>query len=242
MALTDVSSLEKSINPSGIIFVPGGDDFWGTGGGSWTKWTGDDSGSGGSIVEQDSQPNGGTSSFGYFLRQYELGNLSATQLFYELTKFGVELTPQQTDLITLLLDKEAKTDQYNRDISYIIDSFKATQEAGAQAGLNTSAYLMSQGASSGIGAGKTSTTGLEASNQLARDKFQAKVDMVRSMISMIGGMARAGIYGSSIYAARRSVSSLAGSASYDALRSFKQARSDVPSKSWDELLKELDNY
>lgn len=147
------------------------------------------------------------------INSYNNGEMTASELFQKIALTGIKTTPYQQDLMNHILDKEAKGEQYDREIQYIIDSINATQQAAANAGLNSSAYLMSQGAGSGVGAGKGNVDGLVASQQAARDRFNAKASAAKTLLGLIGAMGTAGIHGASIYAARNAVAKLTTEAS-----------------------------
>lgn len=152
----------------------------------------------------------GASTFSDLVDKLETGEATGSDILKEVAESGIRLTPSQQDWLTNVLSGEATQEQYDRSIQSIKDSYEATYNAALEAGVNPSAYMLSQGSQS-VSPTKRDVT-MAASNKEAQMRFERSTQMAKTMLGLIGGMASAGVYGGSVAAAKTAVAKLTSEA------------------------------
>lgn len=146
------------------------------------------------------------------------GALTPDDVMSLTSRTNMSFTPEFEKQLNNMVSKQNALDEYNREIAARDSSVLSTVSQLKQLGMSSS-YLSSIG---GASAGINSSAALTDMSNIGKAKkmadFNRKTSMAKTMLGILGGMASAGIYGSSMLAGKKAVAELTTSASKEAAR------------------------
>lgn len=143
------------------------------------------------------------------------GALTGDDVQYLISRYNLAITPEFEKQLNNLLSKEAASTEYDREIAARDTSITSTLNQLRENQMSSGLLASLGGASAGISTSAAHTDQSNISQARKMAEFNRKTSMARTMIGLLGGMASAGIYGTSMTLGRHAVAKLAADASRD---------------------------
>lgn len=182
-----------------------------------------------SKLKNSSNPN--------IISNYQSGISSALDLQGALSSAGVSLTPESTQWLNNSLSTEAVEDERAYNTQMRDTSITSAANQLGSLGLNPASVIQTGGAGIGNTGAVADISKSNPALEKAMNDFNQKAAMTRTIVGLIGGLGSAGILGSSRLLAKKAASVAASSTAHSGLKAIMASG---PTKSWNELLQELD--
>lgn len=188
-------------------------------------------------IFQQSQSDANTAGYNYYLDQYNKGDISAIGFQGALANNGIQATPEQTQWINNEISQQVTSEARDYNTQMRDSDITSAADQLSSLGLNPASVIQTGGSGTGYTGMTSDTSKGNPALEKAMADFNAKAAMTRTIVGLIGGLGSAGILGGSRLLAKKAASVAASSAAHSGLKAIK---SSGPTRSWNELLQELE--
>lgn len=192
------------------------------------------------LLYQKSMTDGNKALYQNYVDQYKKGDMTAIDLQGALANSGVSVSPEQTQWINNEISQQVTNEarDYNTQMRDTDLTSAANQLSGL--GLNPASVIQTGGSGTGSSGMVADTSKGNPAQEKYLADFNSKAAMTRTIVSLIGGLGAAGIYGGSRLLAQKAANVAASATANSGMKYIKKMSDSQLDKKWNQLLDDLD--